>query len=345
MTTTLTGSTSPTPNPNPLPATFSPSSLLKFRKCPLEWKNSYLPKIETPGSVATVKGNLFHGALEDLWTLPPQKRTRSNAQQLVRDQWVAMRDSDTVVWSLVSDPNWVLTPDQAREITTHNNPLVSEAATQRLDLMEKGHVPDRKKATTEQGLLVAAAGLIENYFGLEDPTLGSSTINPPTSSSELLAVEMEARATFGGATFRGFIDRVEEAREGNYSFIITDYKTGKQKFDEKYLADYWWQQATYAVLLEEMFGVVTSQLRLVFPSGDGGGKKFPRGRIYVKNFDAQQSAFHKAELEATYRELYRCWETDTWPLVSPGKARLCDWCHFKDICPSPGGYTDFLAPL
>ncbi len=347
MTKTLAPSTEHVaPNPNPLPKTFSPSSLLKFRKCPLEWKNSYLPKLETPGSVATVKGNLFHGALEDLWTLPPEQRTRTNAHRLIREQWDKMRGTENVMWSLVADPNWVLSPEEAHDLVSHDNELISGAANQRLQLMSEGHVPDKKKVTTEHALLLSAAGLVENYFQLEDPTLGSSIISPPTAESALPAVELEARASFGGATFRGFIDRVEETRQGGYSFIITDYKTGKQKFDEKYLADYWWQQATYAVLLEEMFGVRTSQLRLVFPSGEGGGRKFPRGRIYVKNFDATQSAFHKAELEATHRELLNCWETNTWPLVNPEKARLCDWCYFKDICPSPGGYkSSLLAPL
>lgn len=318
------------PNPHPLPPTFSPSSLLKFRKCPLEWKQSYLPKAETPGSVATVKGNLFHGVLENLWMLPSQQRTLDVAHSLVEGQWEAMHAKDSTHWALLSDPTWVPSAEHVQFGLDHENSLIVEAATNRANGVIK---PLLDKATDKNALLESVRGLLGNYFTLEDPSLGSSHFTPPFSEA-IPAVEFEARSTFAGATFRGFVDRIDEHRDGfGYSLIVTDYKTGKQKFNQKFLEDYWWQQATYAVLLEDMFNVPVSQLRLVFPSGEGGGRQYSNGRIYVRPFTQSESKRHRLDLGYTYQSILTCWETDTWPLAAPDKEKLCNWCFFKDACP------------
>lgn len=325
----------PSPNPHPLPDTHSPSSLLKFKKCPLEYKLSYLPRVKTPGSMATVKGNLFHNTLESVWGLSPEERTLKNAKALLHTHWKDMREDEDVQWSLLADKNFIVSDEALSDFSSHENEQISSAALARIAAAEEGQDLDPDKQATEGEMINQALSFLNNYFKLEDPTQRSNKVKMP-SGEIVSSMELEARADFGGTTFRGFIDRLEVV-DGN--LVISDYKTGKQPFSEKYLEDYWWQLSMYAVVLREQYGVDTKQLRLIYPSSVGGGRKFSKGRVFVKEISSSDIDFHKAYVEGIYQELKRCHETNTWPLVSRDKARLCNWCNFKDVCPDPGNPT------
>jgi putative RecB family exonuclease len=62
-----------------LPPSLSPSSISKFKECPLAFKFSYIQRLPEPPSAAASKGTLVHRALERLMDRPPAERTIETA--------------------------------------------------------------------------------------------------------------------------------------------------------------------------------------------------------------------------------------------------------------------------
>jgi putative RecB family exonuclease len=59
----------------PIPEALSPSSTSTFQNCPLQFLFQNIQKLPQPPSVAAVKGNVVHRALELLFELEPAQRT------------------------------------------------------------------------------------------------------------------------------------------------------------------------------------------------------------------------------------------------------------------------------
>jgi len=57
----------------PIPEALSPSSTSTFQNCPLQFRFQNIQKLPQPPSVAAVKGNVVHRALELLFGLEQQR--------------------------------------------------------------------------------------------------------------------------------------------------------------------------------------------------------------------------------------------------------------------------------
>ena len=107
-----------------------------------------------------------------------------------------------------------------------------------------GHAPESLEAW-----LVSAGELVERYFTLEDPRRIE-----PEGREELVEVTLP-----DGLLLRGFVDRIDVARNG--ALRVVDYKTGsmpREAFESKAL----FQMKFYALVLWRTRGVVAAQLKL-----------------------------------------------------------------------------------
>ena len=164
----------------------------------------------------------------------------------------------------------------------------------------------------EYQLLVDARTLLRGYFTMENP-LGF----------DAHAQEMPVDFTLpNGVPVRGFIDRVDIAPTGEVR--VVDYKTGKKPLP-RYSEDAQFQMRFYALVYWRMFGVVPTQLKL----------------MYLKVMDSMILAPSREELEYFERDLAELW----WKIEADGKAgtfrpqqsKLCGWCAFQHLCPVFGG--------
>ncbi|MBF4546541.1 RecB family exonuclease [Corynebacterium afermentans subsp. lipophilum] len=164
----------------------------------------------------------------------------------------------------------------------------------------------------EYQLLVDARTLLRGYFTMENP-LGF----------DAHAQEMPVDFTLpNGVPVRGFIDRVDIAPTGEVR--VVDYKTGKKPLP-RYSQDAQFQMRFYALVYWRMFGVVPTQLKL----------------MYLKVMDSLILAPSREELEYFERDLAELW----WKIEADGKSgnfrpqqsKLCGWCAFQHLCPVFGG--------
>ncbi|WP_082557106.1 RecB family exonuclease [Modestobacter sp. Leaf380] len=163
-----------------------------------------------------------------------------------------------------------------------------------------------------EGWLASAGTLVETYFRVEDPTRIR-----PEGREELVEVTLP-----DGLLLRGFVDRVDVARNG--ALRVVDYKTGgmpREAFEGKAL----FQMKFYALVLWRTRGVVAAQLKL----------------IYLKDGDVLTYAPDEAELLRFERTLKAIWAAIAQAVQTgdfrPNKNRLCGWCDHQALCPSFGG--------
>lgn len=164
----------------------------------------------------------------------------------------------------------------------------------------------------EYQLLVDARTLLRGYFTMENP-LGF----------DAHAQEMPVDFTLpNGVPVRGFIDRVDIAPTGEVR--VVDYKTGKKPLP-RYSQDAQFQMRFYALVYWRMFGVVPTQLKL----------------MYLKVMDSMILAPSREELEYFERDLAELWfkiEADGKAgTFRPQQSKLCGWCDFQHLCPVFGG--------
>ena len=164
----------------------------------------------------------------------------------------------------------------------------------------------------EYQLLVDARTLLRGYFTMENP-LGF----------DAHAQEMPVDFTLpNGVPVRGFIDRVDIAQTGEVR--VVDYKTGKKPLP-RYSQDAQFQMRFYALVYWRLFGIVPTQLKL----------------MYLKVMDSMILTPSREELEYFERDLAELW----WKIEADGKAgsfrpqqsKLCGWCAFQSLCPAFGG--------
>ncbi|WP_137123008.1 RecB family exonuclease [Segeticoccus rhizosphaerae] len=156
-----------------------------------------------------------------------------------------------------------------------------------------------------------AAGLVERWFTLEDPT----RLEP---AERELYVETE----LDGLTLRGYVDRLDVAPTGEVR--VVDYKTGKspsERFESKAL----FQMKFYALVLWRLRGTVPDMLQLVYL----GNSEIVR---YVP--DERDLLATERKLKALWVAIARAASEGDW---RPSKSRLCDWCNHRALCPAFGG--------
>jgi len=170
------------------------------------------------------------------------------------------------------------------------------------------HAGDGERAE----FLGQAAGLLATWFTLEDPT-----------RLEPRARELQVRHDLeGGPRLRGVVDRVDVAPNGWVR--VVDYKTGRSPragFESSAL----FQMRFYAYVVWRTRGVLPKRLQLAY-LGDG----------VVISHEPTEPEMHT--LEARVRSIWSGIEdtarSGDW---RPRTSRLCDWCAFRDRCPSFGG--------
>lgn len=160
--------------------------------------------------------------------------------------------------------------------------------------------------------LVEARSLVRGYFEMENP-----------QGFDAKAVEMYVNTVLpNGVPVRGFIDRVDEAPTGEVR--VVDYKTGKKPIP-RFSQDAQFQMRFYALVYWRLFGVIPSQLRL----------------MYLKVFDSMFLTPTQVELEYFERDLADLWskiEGDGKSGVfRPKTSKLCNWCSFQELCPAFDG--------
>ncbi|EWM29570.1 hypothetical protein Naga_100006g31 [Nannochloropsis gaditana] len=75
-----------------LPTTVSPSSLGDFKTCPRLYRFRHLEKIPEPPSEVMVRGSMVHDALDELFSQPPEKRSKEVLHDIFRAVWLKRRD-------------------------------------------------------------------------------------------------------------------------------------------------------------------------------------------------------------------------------------------------------------
>lgn len=166
-------------------------------------------------------------------------------------------------------------------------------------------------AEAEATFLAEAARLVGHYFDLEDPT----TIHP-------IGLELRLEAEVGGLRLRGIIDRLELDAHGG--LVVTDYKSGRSPGPAH-------QQGRlggvtfYALLCEELFGVLPSRIRLLY-LGD---------RIEITTEPTEQATRAlRNKITAVWSAVETACEREDF---RPRPGPLCNYCSFHAYCPAQGG--------
>ena len=256
----------------PVIGSLSPSRAADFKTCPLLYRFRSIDHLpQEPSRVAT-RGTLVHAVLEELFDLPAAGRTLAAAHDLLPGAWQRV---------LAESPE---------------SASLFDADTDGSELAE---------------WLDSAAGLLGNYFALEDPTRLE-----PEAREQLVEIVID------GLRLRGYVDRLDVTPSGDIR--VVDYKTGatpREAFEAKAL----FQMKFYALVLWRTRGVVPRQLRL----------------IYLADTDTLTYAPDADELERFERTLRAIWAAIERATAArefqPSPSRLCDWCDYKALCPAWGG--------
>ncbi len=269
----------PTSLPPVIVGSLSPSRAADFKTCPLLYRFRCIDRLPEAPSRAASRGTLVHSVLESLFDLPAAERTVGAAQAMLPEAWQQLRTENPDVDSLFADDT---------------------------------------DGTDLAGWLDSAAGLLGNYFALEDP-----------SRLEPAAREQLVEVVTDGVRLRGYVDRIDLSPAGDMR--VVDYKTGatpREAFEAKAL----FQMKFYALVLWRTRGVVPRQLRL----------------IYLADSDTLSYAPDADELDRFERTVLAIWAAIQQAMQTgdfrPSPSRLCDWCDHKARCPAFGGTPPPFPP-
>ena len=153
--------------------------------------------------------------------------------------------------------------------------------------------------------------LVRRYFELEDPT-----------RVHTIGVERKLAAELERVTLRGIIDRLELDDDGE--LVITDYKTGStpsERWEHKSLAGV----HVYSLLCEHVFGRRPARVQLLYLSKPEAIIAEP-SEVSLRGVNQRSGAVMEAVRRACSRDDFR-----------PKPSALCDFCNFREFCPSFGG--------
>ncbi|MGI8760267.1 MAG: RecB family exonuclease [Jatrophihabitantaceae bacterium] len=258
--------------PEAMIGSLSPSRAADFKTCPLLYRFRCIDRLpEAPSRVAT-RGTVVHAVLEELFDLPAAQRTLAAARSMVPAAWQRVLAE---------------TPAAA---------ALFDADSDGAELSE---------------WLDSAAGLLDSYFALEDPTRLE-----PAAREQLVEVVVD------GLRLRGYVDRLDISAAGDLR--VVDYKTGatpREAFEGKAL----FQMKFYALVLWRTRGVVPRQLRLMYLADTDTLSYAP---------DAEELVRFERTLKAIWAAIERATEAGDF---RPSPSRLCAWCDHQALCPAFGG--------
>lgn len=149
---------------------------------------------------------------------------------------------------------------------------------------------------------------VENLWSIEDP-----------SSTDLAGIEYEINGSVNDVMIKGYVDRFRRLDDG--SLIVEDYKTGKVP-QPKYTDDKFQQLFIYATMLAELEVGSCSKVSLMY---------LAEPTVFERPVTSDAIKRTIAVLTETRQKIDKFCEAEDFP-AKPSK--LCDWCHFKKICPA-----------
>jgi putative RecB family exonuclease len=165
--------------------------------------------------------------------------------------------------------------------------------------------------TTTEAFHRDARRLLHRIFEVEDPT----AITP-------IGLELMLESRVDGLRVRGIIDRLELDEAGD--LVVTDYKTGRSP-GVNHTQSRLGGVTFYALLCEELFGVLPAQIRLVYLSD---------GTTITTSPSAQSTRGLRNKIRALWQAVERACEREDF---RPRPGPLCAWCSFQAYCPAQGG--------
>lgn len=99
------------------PLALSPSRAADFKQCPLLYRYRAIDRFPETPTKAQTRGTVVHAALENLFDMPAELRTRESADLLVEGAWAAMCEADP---SLVE----VIGPDEDERFMSEAHKLI-----------------------------------------------------------------------------------------------------------------------------------------------------------------------------------------------------------------------------
>jgi putative RecB family exonuclease len=154
--------------------------------------------------------------------------------------------------------------------------------------------------------------LVRRYFELEDP-----------SKVNAIGLELFVRAELpDGTLLRGIIDRLELDENGD--LVVSDYKTGNapgEGWEQKSLAGV----HVYSLLCERVFGRRPARVQLLYLSRPERIVAHSNDQM-IRGVEVKSGAVMKAIRTACERDDFR-----------PRPSKLCEFCAFREFCPSWGG--------
>ncbi|UFS98756.1 PD-(D/E)XK nuclease family protein [Nocardia huaxiensis] len=163
-----------------------------------------------------------------------------------------------------------------------------------------------------EAFFAEARGLVQVYFGLEDPSAFD-----PQSCEEFIEAELP-----DGVPLRGFVDRIDRSPAGDLHVI--DYKTGRAPGPD-YETRALFQLKFYALVLMYKLGAPPAQLRLLYLTG---------GETLTYEPDAEELRRFERIVSALWEAISTAAVTGDFP---PSRSWMCQFCDFKALCPEFGG--------
>jgi putative RecB family exonuclease len=279
------------PAEEPRGPSLSPSRASDFMSCPLLYRFRVVDRLPEEPSPAATRGTVVHAVLERLFDLPAAERTLAVADGLVAPEWERLLAAEPELSALLDVPPTDVPPTD---------------------------VPPTDVPAGLPSFLDGTHGLLQTYFGLEDP----QRLEP---AERELRVEVELDS---GLQLRGFVDRLDVSPAGDLR--VVDYKTGRAPgvgFEAKAM----FQMRFYALVLWRAYGRVPRLLQLLYLGS---------GEVLRYEPDEADLRATEAKVKALWEAIARATETGDW---RPSPSRLCDWCsHRETHCPAWGGT---LPPL
>ncbi|MFW0785715.1 RecB family exonuclease [Gordonia sp. CPCC 206044] len=85
------------------PLALSPSRAADFKQCPLLYRYRAIDRFPEVPTQAQTRGTVVHAALENLFEMPAELRTRESADLLVEGAWAAMCEGDPDLAAVIGD--------------------------------------------------------------------------------------------------------------------------------------------------------------------------------------------------------------------------------------------------
>jgi putative RecB family exonuclease len=159
-----------------------------------------------------------------------------------------------------------------------------------------------------------AAELVRRYFQIEDPR-----------RIDAIGLEVSLDVVVEGVRLRGIIDRLELDADGE--LVVTDYKTGSVpsvQHERKRLSGV----HLYSLLCEELLGRRPGRVQLLY---------LRQPVAIVTEPNEQSTRGTRRTLAAVWQAVERACDREDF---RPRPSRLCDFCAFRQYCPSFGGSPD-----